>query len=57
MLARESGVSAAEAADCLDRVVRQILADLRRGKEAPLPGIGAFTLGPSGELGFRKDPK
>ena len=57
MLARESGVSAAEAADRLDRVVRQILADLRRCKESPLPGIGKFTLGPDGQLSFRQDPK
>ena len=36
-MARESGMSEAEAADRLDRVVHQILSNLRRGRPAPLP--------------------
>lgn len=40
--ARQSGLSQAEAADRLDRAVRQILAKLRKDGEAPLPGVGKF---------------
>ena len=35
-MARSAGVSEAEAADRLDRVVRQILENLRRGRPASL---------------------
>jgi nucleoid DNA-binding protein len=42
-MARESGMSEAEAADRLDRVVHQILSNLRRGRPSPLPGLGKFT--------------
>jgi nucleoid DNA-binding protein len=41
-LARRSGVTPAEAADQLDRMVSQILEDLRKGKDACLPGLGRF---------------
>jgi nucleoid DNA-binding protein len=54
-LARQSGVSNAEAADQLDRVVNQILAKLRKGKPAPLPGLGRFTPGPRGSYRFKKE--
>lgn len=54
-LARQSGVSNAEAADQLDRVVHQILAKLRRGKPAPFPGLGQFSPGPEGSYQFRKE--
>lgn len=47
-LARQSGVSSAEAADRIDRVVNQILAKLRKGKTASFPGLGQFTPGPGG---------
>jgi nucleoid DNA-binding protein len=47
-LARQSGVSNAEAADQLDRVVNQILAKLRKGKTAQFPGLGQFSPGPKG---------
>jgi nucleoid DNA-binding protein len=50
--ARESGVSEAEAADRLDRVVRQILLRLREEREVPLPGVGRFLLGPGGKVLF-----
>ena len=53
-LARQSGVSPAEAADRLDRVVREILANLRRGREVPLPGLGTFVPGPHGKLTFHQ---
>ena len=54
-LARQSGVSSAEAADQLDRVVHQILSQLRKGKPAHFPGLGQFTPGPQGSCRF--EPK
>jgi len=54
-MARRAGVSQAEAADELDRVIRQILSDLRAGKDAALPGLGKFTQGADGRLAFRRD--
>jgi len=54
-LARQSGVSNAEAADQLDRVVHRILSKLRKGKPAPFPGLGQFTLGPNGSYQFKKE--
>jgi nucleoid DNA-binding protein len=54
-MARRSGVSESEAADRLDRVVNQILARLRRGEDATLPGLGRFTPGPGGELRFERE--
>jgi nucleoid DNA-binding protein len=41
-LARQSGVTKAEAADRLDRVVHQIVTNLRKGRVANLPGLGQF---------------
>lgn len=56
--ARQSGVTEAEAADRLDRVVRQILAQLQEQREAPLPGVGRFLLGPGGKVMFEgEDPR
>jgi nucleoid DNA-binding protein len=54
-LARRSGVSEAEAADRLDRVVYQILEKLRRGQEAPLPGLGKFRIGREGRVCFERE--
>jgi len=54
-LARRSGVSEAEAADRLDRVVQQILSTLRHGREAPLPGLGSFAVGSDGKVTFRRE--
>jgi nucleoid DNA-binding protein len=53
-LARQVGVSNAEAADQLDHVVNQILKKLRKGQAAPFPGLGRFTLGPKG-VRFEKE--
>jgi nucleoid DNA-binding protein len=50
-LAKQARTSQAEAADQLDRVVHDILIDLRRGKSVRLPGWGTFTPGP--KLGFQ----
>jgi hypothetical protein len=52
-LARQAGVSNAEAADQLDHVVNQILSKLRKGKPARLPGLGQFTPGPNGSYLFK----
>ena len=54
-MARDAGVSEAEAADRLDRVVHQILASLRRGHAAPLPGLGKFTQTSDGVVTFEPD--
>jgi nucleoid DNA-binding protein len=54
-MARRSGVSEAEAADQLDRVVHQILQKLRRGQEAPLPGLGKFRVGHDGKISFEQE--
>jgi len=51
-MARQAGVSPAEAADRLDGVVRQIVADLRHGRESAFPGLGRFRPGPGGKLIF-----
>jgi nucleoid DNA-binding protein len=57
-LARRTGSSKAAAADEVDRVVHQILAKLRRGERAPLPGLGTFLpgLNPGFEFETKKDP-
>ena len=54
-LARRSGVTTAEAADRLDRAVYQILERLRKGQEAPLPGLGKFRIGPNGKIRFQQE--
>jgi nucleoid DNA-binding protein len=54
-IAEASGLTEAEAADRLDRVVSDILARLRRGESAPLPGLGKFTSKPGGKIGFRRE--
>jgi len=56
-LAKQSGVSNAEAADQLDHVVHQILSKLRKGKTAPFPGLGRFTIGPKGYYQFEKQER
>ena len=50
--ARESGVSEAEAADRLDRAVCQIVAQLRKRREAALPGMGKLRLKADGTVTF-----
>ena len=41
-LARRSRVSQGEAADRLDVIFQKIVSDLRKGREASLPGLGKF---------------
>jgi len=54
-LARRSGVSKAEAADQLDRVVNQIVSNLRNGCVASLPGLGQFRPGKTIQFEFEKE--
>ena len=56
-LAKQAGVSQAEAADQLDHVVTQIIANLKKGAAAPLPGLGKFTPGPRWDFEFDKGGK
>jgi nucleoid DNA-binding protein len=53
--ARQSGLSQAEAADRLDRAVRQIIAKLRKEGEAPLPGVGKFLRVGGGIVVFERE--
>jgi nucleoid DNA-binding protein len=54
-IAIDSGVTEAEAADRLDKVVHDILASLRSGKTAALPGLGSFKPGDDGKVKFRRE--
>ena len=54
-MARRAGVTEGEAADRVDRVVRQVLSRLRKGRDAELPGLGRFTNGPDGRLAFERE--
>jgi nucleoid DNA-binding protein len=53
-LARRSGLSPAEAADQLDHTVHEILSKLRKRQEAPLAGLGTFTIDGNGRIHFRQ---
>ncbi len=54
-LARRSGVTKAEAADQLDRLVHDILSNLKKGHSAPLPGLGVFSVKPGGGIDFQTE--
>jgi nucleoid DNA-binding protein len=54
-MARQSKTSVGQAADCLDRLVREIVADLRRGQDATLPGLGTLTVKPGGNLALDRE--
>ncbi|HEY1219078.1 MAG: HU family DNA-binding protein [Bryobacteraceae bacterium] len=54
-MARQSNTSVGQAADCLDRLVQEIVAGLRRGQDASLPGLGKLTIKPNGNLGFHRE--
>ena len=56
-MARRAGVTHAEGADRLDRVVHQILSNLRKGKPAALPGLGRFTHGADGQIHFEQETR
>ena len=52
LLARQVGLSKAEAADRLDHVVSQIISNLKKGQSAQLPGLGSFLPGPKWDFQF-----
>jgi nucleoid DNA-binding protein len=56
-MARQGKTSSAEAADHLDRVVNEILASLKRGKSADLPGLGSFRHIAGGRIRFDQENK
>jgi nucleoid DNA-binding protein len=53
-IADASGLTEAEAADRLDRVVNEILAKVRRGERVALPGLGSFMGSRRGKITFRR---
>jgi nucleoid DNA-binding protein len=54
-LAKQAGVSTAEAADQLNHVVSQIISNLKKGQTAQLPGLGEFM--PGSKWNFKFDRK
>ena len=54
-LALQTGVTRAEAADQVDRMVNDVLQKLRHGETAKLPGIGLFQLNSRGEIELVKE--
>jgi nucleoid DNA-binding protein len=56
-LARATGITRAEAADEVDRMVNNILQRLRSGESAKLPGFGQLLCGPDGKIEFQKEPE
>ena len=52
-LARKARLSHAAAADRLDRLIHDILAELKRGNPVSLPGLGTFT--PGRKVNFQFD--
>ena len=55
-LARDTNLSKAAAADELDRVVHDIVKNLRRGVPVRLPGLGTFTPGKHPDFKFDSRP-
>ncbi len=56
-LARKAGVTRAQAADQIDRVVNEIVTSLRKGQPAALPGLGEFKPGRNWVFEFdKKEP-
>jgi nucleoid DNA-binding protein len=53
-LARKARLSHAAAADRLDRLIHDILAELKRGNPVSLPGLGIFTPGKKVNFQFDK---
>jgi len=54
-MARQSKTSVSQAADCLDRMVYDLVHRLRQGKEARLPGVGTFTYSADGRIAFERE--
>jgi len=56
-LARKSRTSTAAAADRLDSMIHDIIAQLRRGNPVPLPGLGIFKPGKLPGFEFESPPR
>ena len=56
-LAKQTRQSKAEAADQLDRVVHQIVVNLRKGHPAQFPGLGRFSPGAKWKFQFDSGPR
>ena len=54
LLAKQTNVSTGAAADDLDRVVHDVLKNLRRGRPAAVPGLGKFILGKDSVVRFER---
>ncbi len=54
-LARQTGISAAQAADQLDRAVQRILQNVRAGQESKVPGLGKFLPAPNRGIAFKPE--
>ncbi len=55
-LAKESHISPGAAADQVDHIVRDLLARIRKGQSASLPGLGTFRSGPEKDFQFDSNP-
>jgi nucleoid DNA-binding protein len=53
-IAEDAGLTEAEAADQLDRIVSEMLTKLRHGRAAALPGLGRFRQGADGQIRFER---
>ena len=51
-LSRQTRLSKAEAADEVDRVIHEIVVNLRKGQPARLPGLGNFKPGEKWKFQF-----
>ena len=56
-LAKESHITAAAAADQLDRVLHEILKRVRSGQSASFPGLGTFRPGHKKNFEFELTPQ
>ena len=55
-LAKESHITPGAAADQLDHIVRDLLARMRKGQSASLPGLGTFRPGRQEDFKFDSNP-
>ena len=55
-LARKTGIPNAAAADRVDRVVTEIIENMRNGESIRLPGLGTFVAGEKPCFRFERKP-
>jgi len=56
-LAKESHMSPGAAADQIDRILNDLLKQVRKGESASLPGLGTFRPGRDQDFQFDQIPK